>query len=518
MNSFAKANLPSMFVDMAVIPHARRSAIATAYGIVCHTAFVLAVGTMFIAMYNGASVGFGTLRSPWNWLANAILVLQFPLLHSFLLTPCGRAVMRRAAPRNYGDDLSTTTYVIIASAQVVLLFALWSPTGIVLWKAEGLARALLSVAYAAAWLLLMKSISDAGPALHTGLLGWNAVRKGVKPRYPPMPSSGLFRLCRQPIYVSFALTLWTVPKWTPDQLFLAASLTTYCLIGPLFKERRFRRSYGTKFDAYQRRVPYWLPWPRPGGVLMRKPDTPMRNDQSMYRTYAAEWWTGRHRWLRTMHNLVRPRLKYFDRIVKDWRGKSVLDLGCGGGFMAEALTRKGARVIGIDPSAPAIEAARKHAEATRLSIDYRAASGEHLPVPDGSLDCVVVVDVLVHVADPAIVLDEVHRVLKPGGLVLFDTLNRTVLAAFAFVFLGEVVLRIGPRGTHDPQKFIKPLELRAMLLRKGFDVGAMAGLGPSGLNRRFDITFARLPTMSLMYMGYAVKMDAGETHPSLRTA
>jgi ubiquinone biosynthesis O-methyltransferase len=503
---------------MAVIPRARRSAIAIAYGFVCHAAFAVAVGTMMVAMYSGTSVGFGTLRSPWNWFGNTILVLQFQLLHSFLLTARGRAVMSRLAPRQHGDDLSTTTYVIIASAQVMLLFALWSPTGIVLWEAKGLARALLSVAYAAAWLLLLKSIMDAGLALHTGLLGWSAVRKGVKPQYPPMPSSGLFRLCRQPIYVSFALTLWTVPDWTPDQLFLATSLTIYCIIGPLFKERRFKRFYGAKFDAYRRRVPYWLPWPRPRAGLMQKPSTPMRNDQSMYRTYAAEWWTGRHRWLRTMHNLVPPRLKYFDRIVKDWRGMSVLDLGCGGGFMAESLAERGARVIGIDPSGPAIEAAREHAEAARLHIDYRVACGERLPCADESLDCVVVVDVLEHVADPALVLDEVRRVLKPSGLVLFDTLNRTMLAAFAFVFLGEVVMRIGPRGTHDPRKFIKPVELRAMLLRKGFDVGPMAGLGPSGLNRRFDITFAHLPTMSLMYMGYAVKMDAGETYSQPRTA
>lgn len=240
----------------------------------------------------------------------------------------------------------------------------------------------------------------------------------------------------------------------------------------------------------------------------------MRNDQSMYRTDAPDWWTGRRRWLRTMHNLVLPRLEYFDRIVQDWQGMSVLDLGCGGGFMAEALARRGADVIGIDPSAPAIEAARNHADATDLHIDYRVASGEHLPIPDGSLDCVVIVDVLEHVADPALVLDECRRVLKPGGLLLFDTLNRTTLAAFTFVFLGEIVSRIGPRGTHDPRKFIKPAELRAMLMRKGFSVGPMAGLGPSGMNRRFDVTFARLPTMSLMYMGHAVKLDGDGAAPS----
>lgn len=258
---------------MAVTPGARRSGVAITYGIVCHAAFALAVGTMMLAMYGGTSVGFGTFRGPWNWLANAILVVQFPLLHSFLLTPRGRAVMSRLAPRGYGNDLSTTTYVIIASAQVMLLFALWSPSGIVWWKAEGLARVLLSVAYAAAWLLLLKSIADAGLALHTGLLGWNAVRKGVKPRFPPMPSTGLFRLCRQPIYVSFALTLWTVPTWTADQLLLAASLTAYCIVGPLLKERRFKEFYGATFDAYRRRVPYWLPWPRPHDGLVRKPGT-----------------------------------------------------------------------------------------------------------------------------------------------------------------------------------------------------------------------------------------------------
>jgi len=235
---------------------------------------------------------------------------------------------------------------------------------------------------------------------------------------------------------------------------------------------------------------------------------PMRNDQSMYRSYAAEWWTGRHRWLRTMHNLVPPRLAYFDGIVSDWRNISVLDLGCGGGFMAEALARRGAKVIGVDPSAPAIEAGREHAKAAGLDIDYRVGTGEAIPAPDESLDCVVVVDVFEHVADLVIVLDEIRRVLKPGGLLLFDTLNRTRLAAFVFVSLGEDILRIGPRGTHDPAKFIKPSELAAMLAKAGFDAAPVTGLGPNGLNKRFDITFGRLPTVSLMYLGHAIKRDA----------
>ena len=121
----------------------------------------------------------------------------------------------------------------------------------------------------------------------------------------------------------------------------------------------------------------------------------------------------------------------------------------------------------------------------------------------------VIVDVLEHVADVAVVVTEIRRVLKPGGLLLFDTLNRTRLAAFAFVFLGEDVLRIGPRGTHDPMKFIRPAELLAILAEAGFEIAPVVGLGPNGVNRRLDVTFGRLPTTALMYMGHARKPHAG---------
>jgi hypothetical protein len=119
------------------------------------------------------------------------------------------------------------------------------------------------VLYAASWALLGKSMFDAGLSLQTGSLGWSALFRGRKPVYPPMPVTGLFRLTRQPIYVSFALTLWTVPTWTPDQLVVAITFTAYCLIAPQFKEARYRRIYGRAFDDYAQSVPYWSPWPRP---------------------------------------------------------------------------------------------------------------------------------------------------------------------------------------------------------------------------------------------------------------
>ena len=124
-----------------------------------------------------------------------------------------------------------------------------------------MALAVLVVLYATSWLLLVKSMTDAGLALQAGWLGWIALLRGRQPVYPAMPQTGLFRLTRQPIYVSSALTLWTVPIWTPDQLVIALVFTTYCVFGPLFKEARYRRIYGAAFDRYAQRVPYWLPVP-----------------------------------------------------------------------------------------------------------------------------------------------------------------------------------------------------------------------------------------------------------------
>ena len=229
----------------------------------------------------------------------------------------------------------------------------------------------------------------------------------------------------------------------------------------------------------------------------------MANDLTIYRTYAANWWDGSQRFLRLLHNIVPARMRHFSTLVADWHDKTVLDLGCGGGFMAEALARAGARVVGVDPSAPAVEAAQEHARNEGLRIDYRVGSGERIPIEDASADCVVCVDVLEHVESVDRVLDEIRRVLKPGGIFLFDTINRTPLATLVLVHLGETLLGLLPRGTHDPRKFIRPAELQEKLTARGFDVGPLVGLAPVGLNRRLDFTFGRFPSVHIMYMGHA---------------
>ncbi len=230
----------------------------------------------------------------------------------------------------------------------------------------------------------------------------------------------------------------------------------------------------------------------------------MRNDLTIYDKVADQWWSDELRWVRTLKNLVPGRLKWFDRHI-DWSDRDVLDLGCAGGFMAEAMAARGARVTGIDPAAGAIDAARAHARASGLRIGYDVGAGEALPYTDAVFDAVVCVDVLEHVADLDQVLAQVARVLRPGGLFLFDTINRNPLARFATITVAEDLLRLLPRGTHDPAMFIKPRELRHAIQGAGLVPGPVTGLGPRGVNRRLDLTFGPLPLTAVLYMGIARK-------------
>ncbi|MEM6577267.1 MAG: isoprenylcysteine carboxylmethyltransferase family protein [Pseudomonadota bacterium] len=240
-------------------PGRPRIALAVAYGVTCHLLFASAVAAMIIAMFFGMSKSWGTLAAPWSHAANAFLILQFPLTHSFLLGPQGRRILSRLAPDGHGRTLSTTTYATIASVQLLMLFAFWTPSGVVWWQADGALFWIICTAYASAWLLLIKASYDAGAEVQSGALGWMSLMQKIKPVFPDMPTGGLFRFMRQPIYLSFALTLWTVPVWTPDQLFLAISLTAYCLLAPLRKERRFQSLYGERFEQYRRVTPYMIP-------------------------------------------------------------------------------------------------------------------------------------------------------------------------------------------------------------------------------------------------------------------
>ena len=236
-----------------------RITIAMLYGTLCHVIFTLSVLAMVGAMFFGMSESFGRVPMPWSILVNILLIVQFPIMHSFLLTSMGRKFLAKLAPLGHGLTLVTTTYAIIASIQLLALFTLWTPSDIIWWRAEGSAFVLICAMYTLSWLLLMWASFSAGAEVQSGALGWMSLIQKISPVFPDMPTTGLFRVIRQPIYVAFALTTWTVPVWTPDQLILAVVLTTYCLVAPLLKERRFERKYGDRFVAYKRCVPYMIP-------------------------------------------------------------------------------------------------------------------------------------------------------------------------------------------------------------------------------------------------------------------
>lgn len=239
---------------------------------------------------------------------------------------------------------------------------------------------------------------------------------------------------------------------------------------------------------------------------MRDGERP-RNDLAIYDAAADDWWGGGVPWLRVLRSMVPGRLKFFDPLVEarfgGWRGRDALDLGCAGGFMADALARRGARVTGIDPAARAVAAATAHAAREGHDIRYDVGVGEALPYADASFDVVVCVDVLEHVADLAAVMAETARVLRPGGLFLFDTINRNPLARFGVVTVAEDVLGLLPKGTHDPEMFIRPDELRAALTTAGLAPERFTGLGPRGVTLRGELVFGPLPLMTALYMGSA---------------
>lgn len=230
---------------------------------------------------------------------------------------------------------------------------------------------------------------------------------------------------------------------------------------------------------------------------------------SVHDKHAESWWDGSRYFLRMLANQVHARIAYFERIAPKWEGVSTLDLGCGGGFMAEALARKGAQVIGIDPWITVLRVARTHSliprPDIRLDIQYIAGAGESLPLAANCVERVISVDVLEHVIDLRGVLAEIYRVLRPGGLFFFDTVNRTWASRLLAVHLLEDVLRIMPKGMHDSCKFIRPSELRTELEALGFKVAPMTGMGPVRFNRRLEPVFGLLPFTSIMYLGYAVK-------------
>lgn len=253
-------------------------------------------------------------------------------------------------------------------------------------------------------------------------------------------------------------------------------------------------------------------------------------DNAIYDRVADTWWDedGFMSLLRTSVNP--PRFAFFrevliSRLGRDPQGLRVLDVGCGGGLLSEQFAAMGCEVTGIDRSLPTLAAARQHADASGLPIRYLEGSAEQLAFDSGTFDIVCCCDVLEHVDSPDAVIAEISRVLKPGGVFFFDTINRTFKSKLVAIKLAQDwrLTRLIPRDVHVWEKFIRPDELVQMLDRHGMPEPELAGLSPAMnpitalvalvRNKLGTMTFAELGKtirlkqsndLSISFMGFAV--------------
>jgi 2-polyprenyl-6-hydroxyphenyl methylase/3-demethylubiquinone-9 3-methyltransferase len=200
---------------------------------------------------------------------------------------------------------------------------------------------------------------------------------------------------------------------------------------------------------------------------------------------AHRWWDTESEF-RPLHQINPLRLAWIDDIVP-LAGKRVLDIGCGGGILADAMARKGAEVLGIDLAGKALKVAQLHAlEAQTQGVSYREVSAETLAAEQpGRFDVVTCMEMLEHVPDPSSVVRACATLVKPGGHVFFSTINRNA-KAFVFAIVGaEYILNLLPRGTHEFAKFIKPSELAAYARAAGLDLEHTRGMEYNPLTRHY---------------------------------
>jgi 2-polyprenyl-6-hydroxyphenyl methylase/3-demethylubiquinone-9 3-methyltransferase len=202
---------------------------------------------------------------------------------------------------------------------------------------------------------------------------------------------------------------------------------------------------------------------------------------------AQSWWDPAGP-SKPLHDLNPVRLRYIEQIMK-LHGARILDVGCGGGILSEAMARSGAQVLGIDLSAEVIAVAQLHALEAGVAVEYAAIGAEEIARQRAEgFDLVTCMELLEHVPDPAASVAALAAAVRPGGHVIVSTLNRTA-AAFAIAIIGaEYMARVLPRGTHEYLKFIRPSELARWGRAAGLELRDLCGIGYNPLTRSFRLS------------------------------
>ena len=233
------------------------------------------------------------------------------------------------------------------------------------------------------------------------------------------------------------------------------------------------------------------------------------NEVARFAAMAEEWWDPDGRF-HTLHQLNPVRLAFIrDRLCRQFArdpnedmpldGLRVLDIGCGGGLLSEPVAFYGAEVVGIDATAKLVEVARMHAALVGAPVIYRHALAEDMAEAGERFDVILNTEVVEHVADADRFLGSCCRMLKPGGVMIVATLNRTLKSLLFAKIAGEYVLGLLPRGTHDWRRFMTPSELTSILEAHGVRVEEVVGVGFNPVFTRFRVT----NDLSVNYMAVA---------------
>ncbi len=203
---------------------------------------------------------------------------------------------------------------------------------------------------------------------------------------------------------------------------------------------------------------------------------------------AHRWWDAESEF-RPLHQINPLRLDWIDRLAR-LEGKKVLDVGCGGGILSDAMARRGAQVLGIDLATKSLKVAQLHAlEACTPNVAYREVAVEVLAEEQpGAYDVVTCMEMLEHVPDPASVVRSCAALVRPGGHVFFSTLNRNAKSYLYAIIGAEYVLKLLPKGTHEHARFIRPSELSQVCRDSGLDLGEMRGLTYNPLTRVYALS------------------------------